>query len=717
MRIEHSKKKEVKNMKNHGTILLANLLMLLLILSVSGTVSASDLILPASLTTIEAEAFMGDISLDSVTIPSGVTEIKARTFANSSLRTIYIPASVRSIAADAFAGITPDIYIEDINSLSGDLTGTVHLTQNSTLSKSLSYSNAILVVEEGVTLSVTGSLTGSDLQIHGTVINRGLFNITDSITTYGSGLFSVPDPLVISETEIPAASLYGGLNFRLAVGQTINVTSPDGIQAVTAITTGSTEAVITAGGQRARFCFVPAVSGSYTMASAGSNDTYGYLFDSSNNMITSNDDHSGDKNFSITYYMTAGTVYFYEVRYYHSDTTGTIPLLLSSEYSARITSHPTDIISENNESVSFHAAAEGTGLTYQWQRMLPDGNTWENTTLGGNRTDTLSFTASESYNGWKFRCMVAGSDGITVYSNAAGLYIRNIEQNLSIGANSAVILVGGDHAWLRFTPSVSGRYILTSTGSVDTKADLYDEANNHLAADDDSGEGNNFLITYDFAANSVYYFEVYFYNSSKVGTISLLLTVDNSTRITSHPIDIIAENNDTVSFHVTAEGIGLTYQWQRMLPDGNTWENTTLGGNRTDTLGFTASESYNEWQFRCMVTGNDGITVYSDTAGLYVRNIDHILSIGENSVEISTGGEHAWLRFVPRISGSYTLTSTVSADTKADLYDDSTAVQCGFCSICYTGASKRNHSYRRKCGFQRIGERNGTPYLSMAGKI
>ncbi|MBO2517172.1 MAG: hypothetical protein CW338_07885 [Clostridiales bacterium] len=64
---------------------------------------SSTLSLPASLTTIESEAFSG-VPMQQITLPSGVTSVGSQAFANTGLRLIYIPAGVTSIADDAFSG-------------------------------------------------------------------------------------------------------------------------------------------------------------------------------------------------------------------------------------------------------------------------------------------------------------------------------------------------------------------------------------------------------------------------------------------------------------------------------------------------------------------------------------------------------------------------------------------------------------------------------------
>ena len=62
------------------------------------------LTLPAALRVIEEEAFAGNTSIGRVVIPEGATTIESRAFADSSLAEIVLPSSITDIASDAFSG-------------------------------------------------------------------------------------------------------------------------------------------------------------------------------------------------------------------------------------------------------------------------------------------------------------------------------------------------------------------------------------------------------------------------------------------------------------------------------------------------------------------------------------------------------------------------------------------------------------------------------------
>lgn len=79
------------------------IVMTLVILCNSGALA--EFRLPAGLKAIEDEAFMGDTSLDEVVLPEGLISIGSKAFKDSSVKRMYLPASLTEIAEDAFDGV------------------------------------------------------------------------------------------------------------------------------------------------------------------------------------------------------------------------------------------------------------------------------------------------------------------------------------------------------------------------------------------------------------------------------------------------------------------------------------------------------------------------------------------------------------------------------------------------------------------------------------
>ena len=89
--------------RNQFFVLFTMILSLLLAFQISAMADNADL--PDDLKEIGEEAFYGDQSITSLTIPDGAETIGARAFAYSGLEQIYIPASVTVIPSDAFDGV------------------------------------------------------------------------------------------------------------------------------------------------------------------------------------------------------------------------------------------------------------------------------------------------------------------------------------------------------------------------------------------------------------------------------------------------------------------------------------------------------------------------------------------------------------------------------------------------------------------------------------
>ncbi len=84
----------------------------------------------------------------------------------------------------------------------------------------------------------------------------------------------------------------------------------------------TTPGVINFGGDVDYFKFTTSSTGTYTIETASSIDTYGYLYDAYGTEITHNDDGGENTNFYISYNLSSNTTYYVKVRHYSSSGTG-----------------------------------------------------------------------------------------------------------------------------------------------------------------------------------------------------------------------------------------------------------------------------------------------------------------------------------------------------------------------------------------------------------
>jgi len=437
--------------------------------------------------------------------------------------------------------------------------------------------------------------------------------------TFPASVRSIADNAFSNCSNLTAVVPVGSYAHDWCSKHGISVQFAAGRGSASVMNVGSTNAVISTPNTPAWFCFTPSVSGNYTLASTGSNDTRAWLYDSSGSQLAFNDDDGDSLNFSLSYQLNAGSRYFFEVGFFSRTLTGSIPLVLRADAALAITSHPTSVLlARYNTSVSFHVVASGSNLSYQWQRMLPTGSVWENTTLSGNTTDTLSFKVLGQYDGWQFRCAVTDGNNKTVYSDPAAFTFMN---EIKLGKSTQIINTANERVRKYFVPDTSGNYTISSSGSGDKRVYLYSADGTELAYDDDSGDLLNFKLSYNFTAGTVYYFEFSYYDSG-TGNMAVNLEADFGPKITQQPSSITVNSGTSVSITVRASGgTGtLSYQWQQRTGSGEGWSLSKFSGNKTNTLSFTAASDYNGYQFRCWITDSAGLEIFSDIATLSVSS-------------------------------------------------------------------------------------------------
>ncbi len=78
--------------------------------------------------------------------------------------------------------------------------------------------------------------------------------------------------------------------------------------------------------------FIPEKSGEYTFFSSADSDTCGYLFDVNKNTLMYNDDNGESGNFSITYTLEAGKVYYWAAKYFSDSASGSFNVTLMCQH-------------------------------------------------------------------------------------------------------------------------------------------------------------------------------------------------------------------------------------------------------------------------------------------------------------------------------------------------------------------------------------------------
>ena len=280
-----------------------------------------------------------------------------------------------------------------------------------------------------------------------------------------------------------------------------------------------------------------------------------------------------------------------------------------------VTADPTSMIVCNATNANFNITASGPVTSYQWQANTGSGfaNITNTGVYNGTTTAFLSITgATNSMNGYLYRCVVNGTCGVPVNSNAATL---TVNPNTVITSNPIpVIICPGANA--SFSTSATGGSI-TYQWQVNTGSGYV----NAPASAPYSGT-TTAVLTVTAATPSM---DGYLYRCLINGTCTSTLTTSQATlNIYSTPAITVNPSSTTIcpggnaTFTASATGAGISYQWQVNTGSGffNVPAAIPYTGASTPTLTITnAPATYNNYKYQCVVTGTCG-TATTTTATL-----------------------------------------------------------------------------------------------------
>jgi hypothetical protein len=290
-----------------------------------------------------------------------------------------------------------------------------------------------------------------------------------------------------------------------------------------------------------------------------------------------------------------------------------------------IITHPTGQTVCVGNQTTLSVAADGSGLSYQWQ--VNTGSSFANLTNNVNysNVNTPNLTISgiqNSFNNYKYRCVIFNGCQ-SVNSNEAALVIDPTVTIVGQPINRTVCQGGTVSFTANSVNTTSGSLTYKWQRSTDGGVTYNDVTNGTLY----SGVTTKTLTLVNIPASL---------NQSKFRCVmngycqstGAELIVTPIATVTASPVNAeICEGNNT-SFTVKAAGIGLTYRWQ--VDKGTGFQNILDGdiydGATSSTLNlFYPTTSVNGYKYRCLVWGASSCDTKADTSGIAT------LSVGTSS--------------------------------------------------------------------------------------
>ena len=170
----------------------------------------------------------------------------------------------------------------------------------------------------------------------------------------------------------------------------------------------------------------------FSVAATGEGLTYQWQLKKGNSWANQSSGGATTPNFSVKAEMSRnGKVYRCLITAANGDQIATDPVTLTvKEPSITITQQPTDCTALVGSKAKFTVAAEGEGLTYQWQ--LKKGSSWANQNSGGATTPTFSVNADLSRNGKTYRCLITNAEGEQIATNSVTLTVKEPSNSIII---------------------------------------------------------------------------------------------------------------------------------------------------------------------------------------------------------------------------------------------------------------------------------------------
>ena len=287
--------------------------------------------------------------------------------------------------------------------------------------------------------------------------------------------------------------------------------------------------------------------------------------------------------------------------------------MILPESTIEIITQPADFYGAVAEVAPLTVEATGEGLTYRWYYSNNGGEGWSESWSEGYNTPTLSPVLREYNSGRMFKCLITDVNGNTEWTDVVTVSVACSDIVIK---SQPVSYLGALNDLAHFTVEAEG-VNLTYRWQFST------DGGETWANSENEGYSTPTLNVRLYGYRDGYMYKCIIRSGVDVQTETAAVSINKrptTVQITSQPLNSGAPIGSEVTFQVGATGSGLNYQWQYSTDGGENWGDSGMTGAKTDALTVKVIAGRNGQMYRCAITDDSGVTVYSNVVILRVGN-------------------------------------------------------------------------------------------------
>ena len=281
----------------------------------------------------------------------------------------------------------------------------------------------------------------------------------------------------------------------------------------------------------------------------------------------------------------------------------------------KITANPEDVEGAAGENAVFTVAAEGSGLSYQWQYANAGSSVWRASSMSGSDTPEITVPIASYRDGQKYRCVVTDRDGNSVTSESATITMI-IPEDTPVITSQPEDFVGTAGEMAVFEVEAEGSGLTYQWQYCNEGSNVW--RNSSMAGSTTAAISVEIASYRDGQKYRCVVTSESGYSATSDAAAIIIGVAEDAPHITSQPVSYEGAAGDTAVFEVKAEGEGLTYQWQYCNANSNVWRTSSMKGNGTSTLSVPVTAARDGQKYRCVITSGTGRVVTTETAVLTV---------------------------------------------------------------------------------------------------